>query len=119
MAAAVPGGLRPVRLFGGHPLARGVQPGLRPFPQGRHRPDWGYFPRILAPLWATVQMSVAGTALGALLALGGDMGCSGGPTLVGLAAGFFGDSLKAGLAFAMVFPAALATLCTVYRRGRR
>ncbi len=32
-------------------------------------PDWGYFPRILAPLWATVQMSVTGTVLGAFLAL--------------------------------------------------
>ena len=32
-------------------------------------PDWGYFPRILAPLWATVQMSVAGTALGSFFAL--------------------------------------------------
>ena len=27
-------------------------------------PDWGYAPRILAPLLATVQMSVTGTALG-------------------------------------------------------
>ena len=33
-------------------------------------PDWGYAPRILAPLLATVQMSVTGTALGVALALG-------------------------------------------------
>ena len=32
-------------------------------------PDWAYFPKVLSPLWATVQMSVTGTALGALLAL--------------------------------------------------
>ena len=32
-------------------------------------PDWGYALRIVNPLLATVQMSVAGTALGALLAL--------------------------------------------------
>ena len=32
-------------------------------------PDWGYAPRILAPLLATVQMSVTGTALGSFLAL--------------------------------------------------
>ncbi len=32
-------------------------------------PDWGYLPRILSPLWATLQMSFTGTALGALLAL--------------------------------------------------
>ena len=32
-------------------------------------PDWSYIPRILAPLLATVQMSVTGTALGALMSL--------------------------------------------------
>ncbi len=32
-------------------------------------PDWPYFSRVLKPLWATVQMSVTGTALGAFLAL--------------------------------------------------
>ncbi len=32
-------------------------------------PDWPYFPRILEPLWATLQMSLTGTVLGALLAL--------------------------------------------------
>ena len=30
-------------------------------------PEWGYAPRILAPLLATLQMSVTGTALGAKL----------------------------------------------------
>ena len=32
-------------------------------------PDWSYFPRIFRPLWATIQVSVAGTALGSFLAL--------------------------------------------------
>ena len=32
-------------------------------------PDWGYAPRILSPLLVTVQMSVTGTALGALMSL--------------------------------------------------
>ena len=32
-------------------------------------PEWGYAPRILAPLLATLQMSVTGTALGAFFAL--------------------------------------------------
>ena len=32
-------------------------------------PDWSYLPQVLPPLWATVQMSVTGTALGSLLAL--------------------------------------------------
>ena len=41
-------------------------------------PDWGYFSRIWAPLWATVQMSVAGTALGAFFALLTAPLCAGG-----------------------------------------
>ncbi len=45
-----------------------------------------------------------GTALFALLALAGDMGCSGGPTLVGMAASAFGDNLKRGLLPAILFP---------------
>ena len=32
-------------------------------------PEWGYAPRLLAPLLATLQMSVTGTALGAFFAL--------------------------------------------------
>ena len=43
----------------------------------------------------------------ALLALAGDVGCSGGPTLVGQVAGAFGDNLKSGLAAAMIFPVIL------------
>lgn len=45
-----------------------------------------------------------GTALFALLALGGDLGCSAGPTLVGLACDAFGGSLRAGILCAIVFP---------------
>ena len=45
-----------------------------------------------------------GTALYALLALAGDVGCSSGPTVVGLVAGAFGDQLKVGLAAALIFP---------------
>lgn len=40
----------------------------------------------------------------ALLALGGDIGCAAGPTLVGLISGGFGGSLKMGLLFALIFP---------------
>ena len=46
----------------------------------------------------------SGTVLYALLALSGDLGCTSGPTLVGLVSGLFGDSLKAGLTAALVFP---------------
>ena len=45
-----------------------------------------------------------GTAMYALMALAGDLGCSSGPTVVGLAADSFGGNLKKGIAAAMVFP---------------
>ncbi len=45
-----------------------------------------------------------GTAMFALLALGGDIGCSGGPTLVGLVSSAAGDNLKKGILAGIVFP---------------
>jgi len=48
-----------------------------------------------------------GTAMFALLALAGDVGCSGGPTLVGFISGAFGDNLKVGIACASIFPIAI------------
>ena len=55
----------------------------------------------------------------ALLALGGDIGCSGGPTLVGLVSGALGDNLKAGILAGAVFPALLLLcLLSVRRAGK-
>ncbi len=51
-----------------------------------------------------------GTAMFALLALAGDLGCTTGPTVVGLAAGAAGGRLAAGLGGGMVFPV-LMLLC--------
>ena len=45
-----------------------------------------------------------GTIMFALLALAGDVGCSGGPTFVGLISGLFNDNLKIGILMAIVFP---------------
>lgn len=45
-----------------------------------------------------------GTALFALLALGGDVGCSGGPTLVGLVSAAAGDNLQRGILSGVLFP---------------
>ena len=45
-----------------------------------------------------------GTAMFALLALAGDLGCSAGPSIVGTVSGTFGDNIKIGLLAAMVFP---------------
>ena len=51
-----------------------------------------------------------GTAMFALLALAGDLGCTTGPTVVGLAAGAAGGRLAAGLGVGMIFPV-LMLLC--------
>ena len=51
-----------------------------------------------------------GNAMFALLALGGDLGCAGGPTFAGLVAGAAGDSLRIGILAAVWFPALLAIL---------
>ncbi len=45
-----------------------------------------------------------GTAMFALFALAGDMGCSSGPAVVGFVSAAFHDNLKAGLLAAIVFP---------------
>ena len=65
---------------------------------------------------ASAHFPRGGTALFALLALGGDLGCSSGPTVVGLVAGAFGDRLKAGLAAALIFPSVLIILSGICRR---
>ena len=59
---------------------------------------------------AAKRCPVGGTAMFALLALGGDVGCGGGPTLVGLMTGVLGGSLKRGLLFGILFPV-LLLLC--------
>lgn len=56
---------------------------------------------------ASASFPKGGTAMFALLALAGDAGCSGGPTVVGMIAGLFDGNLKKGLGFAIVFPIAL------------
>ena len=56
---------------------------------------------------ASAALPKGGTAMFALLALGGDIGCSGGPTLVGMVSGVFGDNLKMGILAGIVFPVLL------------
>lgn len=43
---------------------------------------------------ASAALPKGGTAMFALLALGGDIGCSGGPTLVGMVSGALGDTMS-------------------------
>ena len=54
---------------------------------------------------AALRLPAGGTAMYALMALAGDLGCSSGPTVVGLAANAFSGNLKIGLILALIFPA--------------
>ena len=58
---------------------------------------------------ASKALPAGGTALFALLALGGDIGFSGGPTLVGMVSGMCKGNLKAGILAALIFPVLLLT----------
>ena len=53
---------------------------------------------------AAVILPNAGTAMYALMALAGDVGCSAGPSVVGFIANANDNNLKLGLLFAIVFP---------------
>lgn len=65
---------------------------------------------------ASRSMPKGGTALFAMLALGGDVGCSGGPTFVGVFSGLMGDNLGRGILCALIFPALLLTGLAVHGR---
>lgn len=67
---------------------------------------------------ASAAVPKGGTAMFALLALGGDLGCSGGPTLVGMVSSFFNDNLKIGILAAVIFPALLLFGIAASRKSR-
>ncbi|MCD7846618.1 MAG: MFS transporter [Oscillospiraceae bacterium] len=68
---------------------------------------------------ASAKFPKGGTALFALLAFAGDVGCTSGPTLVGFVSGLNGDSLKSGLSAAMVFPTVLIICCLALMKLRK
>lgn len=65
---------------------------------------------------ASAKYPKGGTAMFAILALAGDLGCSSGPTLVGLVSGAFDDNLKVGLCAAVFFPLLLIILSLIYKK---
>ena len=67
---------------------------------------------------AAQRCPAGGTPMFALFALAGDLGCSSGPTLVGLVADAAGG-LKAGLTAALIFPALLLLGLWLLRRVSR
>ena len=60
-----------------------------------------------------------GTAMFGLLALAGDIGCGGGPSVVGSISGLFDNNLKAGLFAAIIFPAALLVMVNLLHKKYR
>ena len=65
---------------------------------------------------ASAALPGGGTAMFAFMALAGDLGCSSGPTLVGLVAEAAGGDLKTGLLAAVGFP--ILILCGIFLLGR-
>lgn len=68
---------------------------------------------------AAASVRGGGTAMFALLALAGDVGCSGGPTLAGMVSGAFGDNLRTGILAAVIFPVLLLAGLYLSRRLKR
>lgn len=66
---------------------------------------------------SAVHCPQGGTAMFAFLALAGDVGCSGGPSLVGMISEAFSGNLKVGLLAAIIFPALLLLLVNILRRS--
>lgn len=60
---------------------------------------------------ASKTIPKGGTPLFALLALGGDAGCSLGPTFAGLAASIFDGDLHKGILAAVIFPVLMLLTC--------
>mgnify|MGYP002855797211 CR=1 FL=1 len=64
--------------------------------------------------FASAGFPAGGTMMFSFLALAGDIGCAGGPTLAGLVSSAFGDSLKIGILAAIIFPILMGVMCTAY-----
>ena len=68
--------------------------------------------------YAAVKIPEGGTALFALLAFAGDLGCMAGPSSVGWVADAFGGDLSSGLALGIAFPAVMAIVLLFFRTDR-
>lgn len=65
---------------------------------------------------ASASIKNGGTALFALLALAGDIGCSGGPTFAGMISGALGDNLRMGILASLIFPIFMIVSISVIRK---
>ena len=98
-----------VAVFGGHPVLCLIGCAFCGFTVGMFWP--GTFSI------AALELPGGGTAMYALMALAGDLGCSSGPTVVGMVADRAGGNLKAGILAAIIFPIVmLCSLCFVKQK---
>ena len=67
---------------------------------------------------AAVSIKSGGTVMFALLALAGDVGCSGGPTLAGMVSSAFENDLKIGILAAIIFPVLMFMALKVTSKGK-
>ena len=67
---------------------------------------------------AAASLPTGGTALFALLALGGDLGCSAGPTYVGMVSSALAGDLRKGILWAGIFPILLIVGLLLGRKNR-
>lgn len=68
---------------------------------------------------ASRMIPKGGTSLFALLALGGDLGCSGGPTFVGMVSSAVGGDLNTGILAAVIFPVFMLLGMLLLRSGSK
>lgn len=68
---------------------------------------------------ASASIRGGGTAMFAFLALAGDLGCSGGPTFVGIVSGYFDNNLKTGILVAVLFPVILVFTLIRFNKSDR
>lgn len=68
---------------------------------------------------ASAAIRNGGTVMFALLALAGDLGCSGGPTVVGYVSGIASDNLKMGILAAIIFPFLLLLSLLLLKKNAR
>ena len=66
---------------------------------------------------ASATIRNGGTAMFAMLALAGDVGCSGGPTLAGFVSSAAGNNLHVGICAALVFPVLMLCSLLVEKRN--
>ncbi len=67
---------------------------------------------------ASAALPRGGTAMFALLAVAGDLGCTSGPTLVGLVSDAAGDNLKVGILAGVLFPV-LLVMCLLLNPAKK